>query len=171
MQLPPLPSRAAGAVMNSPPSGSLVRSFAYCNWHEGFSDDARLVQLHDQGSAFGARGLFACAACRKLHRLVPVADRQAARGKCKQPSTTHGGKHVTTIQEHPGTDARTLLSADIRATLVSNMRDKFPHLTEEKADRGVGQMLAFLAACNYAGRPLSPSPLVDDFWHAFLLHT
>ena len=32
-------------------------------------------------------------------------------------------------------------------------------------------MLAFLAVCDYADRPLGPSPLVDDFWHTFLLHT
>ncbi|MFD8156604.1 glycine-rich domain-containing protein [Streptomyces malaysiensis] len=32
-------------------------------------------------------------------------------------------------------------------------------------------MLAFLAAGAHSDAPLSPSPLVDDFWHAFLLHT
>ncbi|MHC0431581.1 glycine-rich domain-containing protein [Streptomyces sp. O3] len=78
---------------------------------------------------------------------------------------------MTTTQKRPATDARTLISAELRATLVSNMRDKFPELTEEKADRGVGQMLAFVAASAYSEEPLSPSPLVDDFWHAFLLHT
>ncbi|MGP4090739.1 glycine-rich domain-containing protein [Streptomyces sp. KR55] len=78
---------------------------------------------------------------------------------------------MTTAQKRPLIDARGLISAEMRATLVANMCDKFPQLTKEKADRGVGQMLAFLAACDYADRPLSPSPLVDDFWHAFLLHT
>ncbi|MGI5143717.1 glycine-rich domain-containing protein [Streptomyces sp. CA-106110] len=78
---------------------------------------------------------------------------------------------ATTSTKRPLIDARTLISDDMRATLVSNMCDKFPQVTEEKADRGVGQMLAFLAACDYSDRPLSPSPLVDDFWHAFLLHT
>ncbi|MFE1751093.1 glycine-rich domain-containing protein [Streptomyces anandii] len=78
---------------------------------------------------------------------------------------------MTTAQKRTATDARTLISTELRETLVDNMRAKFPQLTEEKADRGVGQMLAFLAACDYSERPLSPSPLVDDFWHAFLLHT
>lgn len=50
-------------------------SFAYCSWHRGHSDTARLVQAEDQGSAFGARGLFACAPCREVHGLVPLADR------------------------------------------------------------------------------------------------
>lgn len=78
---------------------------------------------------------------------------------------------MTTMQERPPTDARTLLSMQMREIVISNMIDRFPRLTEEKADRGVGQMLAFLAACAHSERPLSPSPLVDDFWHAFLLHT
>ncbi|GGX65621.1 glycine-rich domain-containing protein [Streptomyces anandii] len=78
---------------------------------------------------------------------------------------------MTTAQKRTATDARTLISTELRETLVDNMRARFPQLTEEKADRGVGQMLAFLAACDYSERPLSPSPLVDDFWHAFLLHT
>ncbi|MFF1675849.1 hypothetical protein [Streptomyces sp. NPDC058256] len=33
--------------------------YAWCSWHKDFSDGTRLVQLADQGSAFGARGLFA----------------------------------------------------------------------------------------------------------------
>ncbi|MFF4802717.1 glycine-rich domain-containing protein [Streptomyces sp. NPDC001351] len=78
---------------------------------------------------------------------------------------------MTTAQKRTATDARTLISTELRETLVDNMRAKFPQLTEEKAARGVGQMLAFLAACAYSEKPLSPSPLVDDFWHAFLLHT
>lgn len=78
---------------------------------------------------------------------------------------------MTTAQKRIATDARTLISTELRETLVDNMRAKFPQLTEEKAARGVGQMLAFLAACAYSEKPLSPSPLVDDFWHAFLLHT
>lgn len=78
---------------------------------------------------------------------------------------------MTTMQKRPVTDARTLISTELRATLVANMRDKFPELTTEKADRGIGQMLAFVAASAHSDKPLSPSPLVDDFWHAFLLHT
>ncbi|MCF1593374.1 glycine-rich domain-containing protein [Streptomyces muensis] len=78
---------------------------------------------------------------------------------------------MTTAQKRTPTDARTLISTELRETLVDNMRAKFPQLAQEKADRGVGQMLAFLAACDYSEKPLSPSPLVDDFWHAFLLHT
>ncbi|KUF15542.1 glycine-rich domain-containing protein [Streptomyces silvensis] len=78
---------------------------------------------------------------------------------------------MTVVQERPATDARTLLGTDLRATLTANMRAKFPDMTEDRAQRGIGQMLAFLAAGARSDTPLSPSPLVDDFWHAFLLHT
>jgi hypothetical protein len=47
--------------------------FAHCNWHGGYSTSARLVQIIEQGSGPGG-GLYACAACREQHGLVPVAD-------------------------------------------------------------------------------------------------
>ena len=50
-------------------------------------------------------------------------------------------------------------------------RDTPERSTPEAADSGVGQMVAYLHACAVSERPLSPSPLVDDFWHKFLLRT
>lgn len=78
---------------------------------------------------------------------------------------------MTVVQERPATDARTLISPELRAALAANVRAKFQDMSEEQAQRGIGQMLAFLAAGAQSPVPLSPSPLVDDFWHAFLLHT
>ncbi|MGW8728379.1 glycine-rich domain-containing protein [Streptomyces sp. NPDC055808] len=78
---------------------------------------------------------------------------------------------MTVVQESPATDARTLIDPELRAMLAANMRAKFEDLTEEQAQQGIGQMLAFLAAGAHSPVPLSPSPTVDDFWHAFLLHT
>ncbi|MFR0354187.1 hypothetical protein [Streptomyces sediminimaris] len=52
-----------------------TRSWAYCAWHKAYSDTTRLVQLEDAGSGFGVPGLFACAPCREVHGLVPLADR------------------------------------------------------------------------------------------------
>lgn len=50
-------------------------SFAWCSWHDGHSDDARLVAMIEQASTVGAGShLFACAPCRETHGLVPVAD-------------------------------------------------------------------------------------------------
>lgn len=51
-------------------------SFAYCSWCKTYSGTARLVQIEDAGSTFGARSLSACSGCRKMHRLVPVAEQQ-----------------------------------------------------------------------------------------------
>ncbi|MFR0359077.1 hypothetical protein [Streptomyces sediminimaris] len=49
------------------------RSWAHCAWHGGMSDTARLVRIIEQGSGPGA-ALFACAPCREVYRLVPIAD-------------------------------------------------------------------------------------------------
>lgn len=78
---------------------------------------------------------------------------------------------MTTVTERPAIDAATLISRELRATIATDVRAKFTNLTEEFALRGVGQMLAFLAASARSTQALSPSPLVDDFWHAFILRT
>ncbi|MET7883120.1 hypothetical protein [Streptomyces avermitilis] len=44
------------------------RGVAWCAWHKGLSDSARLVQ-----DAAGNR-LFACHSCRRSYDLVPIAD-------------------------------------------------------------------------------------------------
>lgn len=51
-----------------------TRTWAYCSWHRGYSDTARLVQAADQGSGPTVRSLFACADCRNTYHLVPLAD-------------------------------------------------------------------------------------------------
>lgn len=78
---------------------------------------------------------------------------------------------MTTAQPRSAIGAATLLDQEMRGILVANMLDKFPEMSAEFAHRGTGQMLAFLAAGVRSTQPVSPSPLVDDFWHAFLLHT
>ncbi len=69
------------------------------------------------------------------------------------------------------TDPRTLLTPELRAKIADAVRKQFPDMSAETADAGAGQMAAFLHACAISERPLSPSPLVDDFWHAFLMDT
>lgn len=44
------------------------RAIAWCSWHRGLSDTARLVQLGEAGR------LFACRGCRLKHGLAPLAD-------------------------------------------------------------------------------------------------
>ncbi|WP_097992672.1 glycine-rich domain-containing protein [Streptomyces sp. f51] len=75
------------------------------------------------------------------------------------------------VQTQPAIDAATLLDSQMRGILVANMLHKFPEMKAEFAHRGVGQMLAFLATGVDSEEPVRPSPMVDDFWHAFLLHT
>jgi hypothetical protein len=65
------PTRAADAPAS--PAPVAYASYAWCSWHDEFSGSCRLVQIIEQGSAFGG-GLFACAPCRAEHGLVPVAD-------------------------------------------------------------------------------------------------
>lgn len=55
------------------PRADRPRVIAWCSWHRNFSETARLVSIIEQGSGFGA-SLYACAACREAHGLVPVAD-------------------------------------------------------------------------------------------------
>ena len=51
------------------------RSYAYCAWHKGLSDTARLVQAEEAGSSpAAAANLFACAPCREMHHLTPLAE-------------------------------------------------------------------------------------------------
>lgn len=52
--------------MTEPPEPP--RLIAWCSWHSGLSDTARLVQLGEAGR------LFACERCRIAHNLVPLAD-------------------------------------------------------------------------------------------------
>ncbi|MGW2600714.1 glycine-rich domain-containing protein [Streptomyces klenkii] len=78
---------------------------------------------------------------------------------------------MTIVKERPAVDAGTLVSAELRATIAADVRAKYDHITTDMSHRGVGQMLAFVAASAASEKPLSPSPLVDDFWHAFVLRT
>lgn len=56
-----------------PPQQKTGRSWAYCSWHDAYSDTARLVRIIEQGSGVG-HGLFACETCRAVNGLTPVAD-------------------------------------------------------------------------------------------------
>ncbi|MBF6053889.1 hypothetical protein GO002_18710 [Streptomyces eurocidicus] len=75
------------------------------------------------------------------------------------------------VEERPAVDAGTLVSPELREIIAADVCAKYDHVPADMAQRGVGQMLAFVAASAAGGQPLSPSPLVDDFWHAFVLRT
>ncbi|NEA64428.1 hypothetical protein [Streptomyces sp. SID12488] len=69
------------------------------------------------------------------------------------------------------TDTGTLLTPELRNLLAADARKADPTITADIAARGVGQMAAFLAAGSRTHLPLSPSELVDTFWHVFILRT
>ena len=48
-------------------------SYAWCSWHQGISGTARLVHTVERMSG-PTIGLFACADCRTVYRLTPLAD-------------------------------------------------------------------------------------------------
>ncbi|MEW1722242.1 hypothetical protein [Streptomyces sp. NPDC093109] len=79
---------------------------------------------------------------------------------------------TTTTTTTPTRDARALLTrtqfADVRATVM----DSNPDMTAELAGRIVEQALAFVAtAAAFRDARIAPSPVVDEGWHALILHT
>jgi hypothetical protein len=49
------------------------RMIAYCNWHKGLSDTARLIRVAEAATGPGGL-LFACTECRQKHDLTPLGD-------------------------------------------------------------------------------------------------
>ena len=49
------------------------RGMAWCAWHDGLSDTARLIQAVEAATGSGGNQ-FACAGCRESYGLIPLAD-------------------------------------------------------------------------------------------------
>ncbi|WP_424216328.1 glycine-rich domain-containing protein (plasmid) [Streptomyces sp. BI20] len=64
-----------------------------------------------------------------------------------------------------------LISPELSARLIADVRKHRPELTDEQGRRGVYAMVGYLTASASTYEPLSPSKAVDDFWHAFVLRT
>lgn len=72
----------------------------------------------------------------------------------------------------PVLDARTLLDADEFTSVTATVADNNPDLRWATAERIVTDALAFVAtAAMYPGVPMAPSRVVDEGWHALVLHT
>lgn len=68
--------------------------------------------------------------------------------------------------------ARMLITDDQFASVRSTVMDANPNMTDEMAGRIVDEGLKFEAACaNHPGIGLAPSRIVDEGWHALILHT
>jgi len=80
-------------------------------------------------------------------------------------------QHSTTGHEAT-TRARALISAREFEGVVATVLDNNKDMDQAVADRIVTQALAFVATCaRFPGRGLRPSRIVDEGWHALILHT
>ncbi|WP_282696230.1 hypothetical protein [Streptomyces sp. CC208A] len=64
-----------------------------------------------------------------------------------------------------------LITPELCARLVADVRKIWPELTDDMGRRGVDQMVSFLVTAAHSTEPLSPSLRVDLFWHAFITRT
>lgn len=72
----------------------------------------------------------------------------------------------------PTTEARGLLTADEFAGVTATVMDNNPGMSQFDAERIVSDALAFVAtAAANPGAPIAPSRVVDEGWHALVLHT
>lgn len=76
-----------------------------------------------------------------------------------------------TITRERASEPLSLITPELRALLIKDVRKSWPELTEEMGQRGVDQMVAFLVAGTHTPEPLTPSLRVDLFWHHFILRT
>ncbi|MEW1697680.1 MULTISPECIES: hypothetical protein [unclassified Streptomyces] len=76
-----------------------------------------------------------------------------------------------TITRYDPTEVQSLISPELRALLIKDVRKTWPDLTDDLGERGVNQTVAFLATSTRSDEPLTPSLRVDLFWHAFVQRT
>ncbi|WEB43779.1 hypothetical protein MOV08_33900 [Streptomyces yunnanensis] len=77
-----------------------------------------------------------------------------------------------TITHDSTTNVFELIGPGTRADLIQSVREShWTELTDDLGERGVDQMLAFLATSAGTDTKLAPSLRVDLFWHAFVLLT
>ncbi|WP_203757078.1 glycine-rich domain-containing protein, partial [Catellatospora bangladeshensis] len=75
---------------------------------------------------------------------------------------------MTTLLDQNQRDA---IPDQVASLLVKDVQQQFPTWSVNFCQRGVSQMVGFLAACAVAPEPLGPSTVVDRFWHAFIIRT
>lgn len=82
---------------------------------------------------------------------------------------------MTIAQEHaaPGvSSARDLITPDAFADIVATVLDNNHGTAADVAERITAEALKFVAACaRFPGERLRPSRVVDEGWHALILHT
>ncbi|MBD0747075.1 hypothetical protein [Streptomyces sp. CBMA152] len=69
-------------------------------------------------------------------------------------------------------DARTLLTPDGFGGVVATVRDNNPDMPDATAQRIVTEAIKFVAAAaQFPTVKITPSDIVDEGWHALILHT
>ncbi|WP_435242919.1 glycine-rich domain-containing protein [Streptomyces cucumeris] len=68
-------------------------------------------------------------------------------------------------------DVTALLDRLARTAVVDTVLRDNPELTEDLAGRIVDEAVKFVAAAAGSPEPLAPSRVVDEGWHALILHT
>lgn len=69
-------------------------------------------------------------------------------------------------------DARALLTPDAFEGVAATVRDNNPEMTEATSARIVTEALKFVvAASRFPDAKITPSNVVDEGWHALILHT
>jgi hypothetical protein len=72
----------------------------------------------------------------------------------------------------PERDPRDLLTADTFAGVAKTVLDNNPGMTAGLAERITAEAIKFVVAgAIHPGVPLAPSRVVDEGWHALILHT
>ncbi|NLU69878.1 hypothetical protein HCC30_21870 [Streptomyces sp. HNM0574] len=65
-----------------------------------------------------------------------------------------------------------MLSPEVFASVAATVRDANSGMSVDVAERIVTEAVAFIAACAApGGKGLRPSRIVDEGWHALILHT
>jgi hypothetical protein len=79
---------------------------------------------------------------------------------------------TTTHQAGVATTARDLIPAEAFAGVAATVLDNNKGMEQALAERITEEALKFVAACaTFPGRGLRPSRIVDEGWHALILHT
>ncbi|HEY5837172.1 glycine-rich domain-containing protein [Streptomyces sp.] len=69
-------------------------------------------------------------------------------------------------------DARTLIAPAELAAVTATVQDNNPGMDKDTAEQVGVEALAFVAtAARNPGAPIAPSRIVDEGWHALILHT
>lgn len=78
----------------------------------------------------------------------------------------------TTLEVGSENSVRELIDPEAFAAVAWTVKDNNPGMASEMAERITEQGLAFVAACAATtGQNLKPSRVVDEGWHALILHT